>query len=184
MPSGAERQAGRADDEHVLVGLLAEAVGDHGLAGHHAAACPPGSQVEPQHGRLVDDRRPRRRARRRRSRSLLTNSVAVLAVVDHRHVAPGPVDARPGDGAGDLAAGVEHDQAALRPWCAVVPSWLGRLPTITQPAFSIVIAVVSPTPPGHCGRWRGMLANRVSCLRRRVVVDDRGAEALQVVACR
>src|SRR6516164_6600080 len=34
----------------------------------------------------------------------------------------------------------------------VVPSLLGVLPTMTQPALSIVIAVVSPTPPGALRR--------------------------------
>ena len=50
------------------------------------------------------------------------------------------------------------------PLVAVVPSWLGRLPTMTQPDLSIVSAVVSPIPPGHCGRWRGMVANVTSFL--------------------
>ena len=27
----------------------------------------------------------------------------------------------------------------------------------------MVIAVVRPTPPGHCGRFRGIAANRLSC---------------------
>jgi hypothetical protein len=40
----------------------------------------------------------------------------------------------------------------LGPLTAVVPSLLGRLPTITQPEVSIVIAVVSPTLPRYCAR--------------------------------
>ena len=45
------------------------------------------------------------------------------------------------------------------PLVRVVPSSLGVLPTITQPDFSIVIAVVRPTPPGQRGSWRGNAAN-------------------------
>ena len=35
------------------------------------------------------------------------------------------------------------------PLVLVVPSALGALPTMTHPVFSMVIAVVRPTPPGH-----------------------------------
>ncbi len=52
---------------------------------------------------------------------------------------------------------------------------------MTQPDFSMVIAVVSPTPPGHCGRCRGMAANSDSFLVAGRVGDDGRAEALQVV---
>src|SRR5271154_3633305 len=47
------------------------------------------------------------------------------------------------------------------PLVAVVPSLLGVLPTITQPLLSTVIAVLRPTPPGHCGRFCGNLAKSV-----------------------
>ena len=52
------------------------------------------------------------------------------------------------------------------PWplVFVVPSWLGRLPTITHPDFSMVIAAVRPTPPGQCSRLRGIAAKSVSFL--------------------
>jgi hypothetical protein len=50
------------------------------------------------------------------------------------------------------------------PRVLVVPSELGALPTMTQPDFSIVMAVVKPTPPGHCGRLRGIIANCVNFL--------------------
>ena len=40
-------------------------------------------------------------------------------------------------------------------------SLLGVLPTMTHPVFNIVIAVVNPTPPGHCGKLRGTDANNV-----------------------
>ncbi len=45
------------------------------------------------------------------------------------------------------------------PLVRVVPSLLGVLPTITKPLFSIVMAVVRPMPPGHCGRFCGSFAN-------------------------
>jgi hypothetical protein len=48
------------------------------------------------------------------------------------------------------------------PFVLVVPSALGALPTITHPVFSMVIAVVSPTPPGHPGRLRGTAAKVVN----------------------
>src|SRR5208282_461253 len=47
------------------------------------------------------------------------------------------------------------------PLVRVVPSVLGVLPTITQPLLSIVMAVVKPTPPGHCRRFWGTFANNV-----------------------
>ena len=45
------------------------------------------------------------------------------------------------------------------PLVAVVPSRLGVLPTMTQPDRSMVIAVDSPTPPGHCGSDCGRRAS-------------------------
>ena len=51
---------------------------------------------------------------------------------------------------------------------------------MTQPLFSMVIAVVRPTPPGHCGRCRGSLANSVVFVVDGIVVDDGGAGPLQV----
>ena len=48
------------------------------------------------------------------------------------------------------------------PLVAVVPSRLGRLPTITQPLFSTAIAVVMPTPPGHRSSVCGTTANGAS----------------------
>ena len=50
------------------------------------------------------------------------------------------------------------------PLVAVVPSALGALPTMTQPDFSMVIAVDRPTPPGHPARSRGSAAKVVSFL--------------------
>src|SRR5579871_2710349 len=50
------------------------------------------------------------------------------------------------------------------PLVAVVPSALGALPTITQPDFSIVIAVDRPTPPGQPLRSRRSAAKVVSFL--------------------
>ena len=91
---------------------------------------------------------------------------------------------------GSLMFGVDHVDAILpcgsstirqpAPLVLVVPSLLGVLPTITQPDFSIVIAVDRPTPPGHAFRSRGIDAGRLQLLRRRAVVDDRAAGALQV----
>ena len=50
------------------------------------------------------------------------------------------------------------------PLVPVVPSALGALPTITQPVLSMVIAVVSPIPPGQPARLRGSDAKVVSFL--------------------
>ena len=46
------------------------------------------------------------------------------------------------------------------PLVAVVPSLLGVLPTMIQPVFSMVIAVLRPTPPGTLGSDCGSLATR------------------------
>src|ERR1700722_3638652 len=91
---------------------------------------------------------------------MLTNSVA-FAPLSIRAILPhGPLICEP-------------DQMVVRrplesntkrqplPLVAVVPSVLGGLPTITQPLLNMVIAVVRPMPPGHCGRACGSLANRV-----------------------
>ena len=56
---------------------------------------------------------------------------------------------------------------------------LGRLPTITQPERSIVIAAVSPTPPGQPARCCGMLANRLI-----VCVAGRQSTIVVPVPCR
>ncbi len=50
-----------------------------------------------------------------------------------------------------------------RPKVFVVPSVLGALPTITQPDFSITIAVERPTPPGQPSRVCGKVAKVVIC---------------------
>ena len=112
---------------------------------------------------------------------LLTNSVAVAPLSITAMLPQGPLMFGPAM----VPATLPCASSTIRqPWplVFVVPSWLGRLPTMTQPDFSMVIAVVRPTPPGHCGRLRGIAANRSSCLRRGCVVDDGGAEALQIVA--
>ena len=46
------------------------------------------------------------------------------------------------------------------PLVAVVPSVEGVEPTTIQPVFSMVMAVVRPTPPGHCASFCGSLARR------------------------
>jgi hypothetical protein len=59
------------------------------------------------------------------------------------------------------------------PFVLVVPSVLGVDPTMSQPLDSIAMAVESPTPPGHCERFCGSLANglvaRVSGLTTTIV---------------
>ena len=46
----------------------------------------------------------------------------------------------------------------------------------------MVIAVVSPTPPGHCGKIARDGGERAQFLGAGRVADDGGAEALKVVA--
>src|ERR1700722_4226802 len=72
---------------------------------------------------------------------------------------------------GSLMSGPDHTAESLplasntsrqpSPLVVVVPSLLGVLPTMIQPVFNMVIAVVIPTPPGHCARVRGTCANNV-----------------------
>ena len=97
---------------------------------------------------------------------MLTNSVAVAPLSMTAMLPQGPLMFGPDQTVASwpLASNTSRQPAPL---VAVVPSVLGVLPTITQPLFSIVIAVVRPMPPGHCGRFCGSLANSVVVLRRR-----------------
>ena len=93
---------------------------------------------------------------------LLTNNVAVAPLSITAILPQGPLMLGPAM----VPATLPCASSTIRqpwPFVFVVPSWLGRLPTITHPDFSMVIAVVSPTPPGHCGRLRGIAANGLSC---------------------
>src|ERR1700728_279983 len=88
---------------------------------------------------------------------MLTNSVAldprsITAILPHGPLMLGPVHTV---ASWPLASSTIRQPAPL---VAVVPSVLGVLPTMTQPLLSIVIAVVRPTPPGHCARFCGNLA--------------------------
>jgi hypothetical protein len=59
---------------------------------------------------------------------------------------------------------------------------LGALPTITQPLLSIVIAVLNPTPPGHCGNFCGNCANVVvSGAGLQSTIDARSLQVRQAV---
>src|SRR5262245_9938202 len=60
------------------------------------------------------------------------------------------------------SASITNRQPAPRE--RVLPSLLGVLPTITQPLFRMVIAVLKPTPPGHSGRRLGNSAKVESFL--------------------
>src|ERR1700733_16192025 len=89
---------------------------------------------------------------------LLTNNVAVAPLSITAMLPQGPLVFGPAM----VPATLPFASSTIRqpgPLVFVVPSWLGRLPTITQPDLSMVIAVVRPTPPGHCGRLRGTAAN-------------------------
>ena len=94
---------------------------------------------------------------------MLMNSVALVPLSMTAMLPHGPLMSGPAQVSTSCPFGSSTSRQPL-PRVRVVPSLLGVLPTITQPVFSIVIAVVSPTPPGHCGRWRGSLANSVVCL--------------------
>src|SRR5271170_5863768 len=88
---------------------------------------------------------------------MLTNSVAVeprsiTAILPQGSLMLGPVQTV---ASWPLLSNTIRQPGPLVP---VVPSLLGVLPTMIQPLFSIVIAVVRPTPPGHCGNCLGNLA--------------------------
>ena len=173
-----QREAGRADQEHVLVGALGEAAGDHGLArddrrsaGRDATiGCRSTVALFTTTGMPVAG--SRLAGPERSKPAMLTNSVAVDAVVDHRHVAPRAVDVGPDQTAASLPL-ASNTSRQPSPLVAVVPSVLGVLPTMTQPLLSMVIAVVRPTPPGHCGSCCGSSANNEVVWVAGLIVDDR-----------
>ena len=115
---------------------------------------------------------------------MLTNSVAVeplsiTAMLPHGPLMFGPAQT---SASWPLASSTSRQPSPL---VRVVPSVLGVLPTITQPLFSMVIAVVRPTPPGHCGKILRQLGERGSsfswpgCSRRsscRCPADSRVVE--------
>src|SRR2546426_92258 len=82
------------------------------------------------------------------------------AIVDRHDIAPGAADIWPGPRGDELAVGIEHNQAALTSGAGRTVG-ARRAATMTQPLFSIVIAVVKPMPPGHCARCWGNFANSV-----------------------
>ena len=81
---------------------------------------------------------------------MLTNSVAVVPLSTTAMLPQGPLMSGPAQVSTSWPLASSTSRQPL-PLVRVVPSLLGVLPTITQPLFSMVIAVVSPTPPGHCG---------------------------------
>src|SRR5271168_2425854 len=91
---------------------------------------------------------------------MLTNRVAFDPLSTTAMLPQGPLMCEPVQ---TVASWPLESNTKRQPWplVAVVPSVLGVEPTITQPLVSIVIAVVRPMPPGHCGRFCGSLANRV-----------------------
>ena len=90
---------------------------------------------------------------------MLINSVAVEPLSTTAMLPQGSLMVGPDQAATSLPSGSSTSMQPS-PLVAVVPSVLGVLPTITQPVSSIVIAVVSPTPPGHAASWCGRRANR------------------------
>ncbi len=95
--------------------------------------------------------------------AMLTNSVALVPSSATAMLPQGPLMSGPAQvSTGWPFASITSRQPA--PFVPVVPSLLSVLPTITQPLLSMIIAVVRPTPPGHCGRCPGSLANSVVCL--------------------
>ena len=111
--------------------------------------------------------------------AMLTNSVARGAVVDHRHVAPGTVDVGPGPGGGQLAVGIEHEQAAIAPGSRGAVA--ARRAADDHPAaFQHGHRGGQPDAARALRQMPRQLGEQRRLLGRRVVVDDRGAEALQV----
>ena len=93
--------------------------------------------------------------------AMLMNSVAlvplsIVAILPHGPLMFGPVHVAT---SWPLESSTSNPPSPL---VRVVPSTLGVLPTITHPVLSIVMAVVKPTPPGHCARCCGSLANSVA----------------------
>ena len=90
---------------------------------------------------------------------LLTERTAHLSTHSGQVAFPGgradPEDATPAH----TALREAQEEVGLAPDYVEV---LGALPTITQPDFSITMAVDRPTPPGQPGRLCGMVAKVVS----------------------
>ena len=162
MSFGAKSEAGRSNDEHVLVRLGAETAADDGLV-DDVGGLP--SAIDSLMRRTVSslttrgspsgDPTPKP--------ALLTNNVAVRPSSITAMLPQGMLIKSPAivPATLPLASSTMRQPAPLVP---VVPSALGALPTMTQPDLSMVIAVVRPTPPGHCARSRGNAAKVVSFL--------------------
>ena len=103
---------------------------------------------------------------------MLTNSVAFAPLSMTAILPHGPLICEPDQTVASLPF-ESNTRRQPGPLVAVVPSVLGVLPTITQPLLSIVMAVVRPMPPGHCGRFCGSLAksdvDRVEGLKSMIV---------------
>src|SRR5271170_1817826 len=90
---------------------------------------------------------------------MLTNSVAVAPLSTTAMLPQGPL-IRPPDQTVVSRPLESNTSMQPGPLVAVVPSVLGVEPTITQPLLSMVMAVLKPMPPGHCGSLCGSLAKR------------------------
>ncbi len=178
LTGGTERESGRADDEHVAVRLLAEPVGDHRLPGHRRRARLRDLQVEPEHGRLGHHVLARRADA---EAGHADEERRGDAAIDHRHVAPGTVDAGIRDHVGDAALVIEHDETALA---------LGRGGAVRarQAADDDPAALQhrhrggEADPAGASGQVARNLREGRELPRRWRHLHDRGAEPLQVVA--
>ena len=91
---------------------------------------------------------------------MLTKIAAVEPLSSEAILPHGPLMSGPAHTAASWPSAFSTKRQPL-PLVRVVPSLLGVLPTMIQPLFSIVIAVVKPTPPGHPARPRGNLAKRL-----------------------
>ncbi len=134
VPSKPSAVAGGADDERRFAGALGEAVGDHLLGGHDRRLCPQAlrssmrTTVPSSVGVSPSATVP--------LRTLVTNS-ALNGPSRDRGQVPRAVDRCAGDRLDDVAAAVEHDQAAgLSRWRLCRWSWAGCRRPRSRPAGS------------------------------------------------
>ncbi len=110
---------------------------------------------------------------------MLTNRVAVVPLSIEAHVAPRSVDVRPGDGAGELAVGVEYDQAAVAlGFRGAVDG--GRAANDDPAAFQHRHRGCQTDAAGTAVELTGQSREHGGLLGRRVVVDDGRPRALQI----
>ena len=137
-------------------------------------------QIEAQHSGLGHHRRRGRSVRRQPEASVADEQGRGGAMVDHRHVAPRAVDVGAGDGVGDGALGIEDEQAALA--LGGGGAVVARQAADDHPAgLQHRHRRGQADPAGALRQVPRNLREQRQVLRGRVVVDDGGAEALQVV---